>query len=88
MKMLPASLVRLIISIIFNLFSFTVVKMIVSVWKKKSDTQQEWIFNFPDKLTTFEEKYDAVQDQLGTIAGLDDLLTGNRSSSFSVEFHS
>ena len=71
MKMLPAPLVRLIISVIFNLFSFTAVKMIVSVWKTKSDTQQEWIFNFPDKLTTFEEKYDAVQDQLETIAGLD-----------------
>ena len=60
----------------------------MSVWKKKSDTQQEWIFNFPDKLATFEEKCDTVQDQLETIAGLDDLLTDNRSSSFSVEFHS
>ena len=50
--------------------------MIVAVWKKNQETEESWLFQFPENLESFTTKYDTIQEQLEVIAGLDDLLSG------------
>lgn len=54
------------------------VDILASVWRQKprDGGLNEWTFHVPSRLDAFRTKYDCVQEQLETLAALDDLLAG------------
>lgn len=59
----------------------TTVKMLATFWRKNmgTKTMEQKVFHLPNQdssKSVFKIKYNAVQRQLQTIAGMDDLLSG------------
>lgn len=56
-----------------------VVSRLAEIWKKNNTRIETTVFCLPQDMKGFIEKYDAVQQQLSSIAGMDDLLSGTYS---------
>ena len=65
-----------------GLYAIMIVTKVAKLWKKSTVQdilKQLATYYFPDdqqQMVTFNEKYDTVQNQLETIAAMDDLLSG------------